>query len=119
MATKNVTKSNKALDSNETMTAILSYLGILVLIPLFAIESKKRNEFIKFHLQQGLNLFIVEIILVIIFSILSAITFGLFGIIAYIIYILVLIVCVIAIIKALNKEKWPIPVIENMKIIKL
>lgn len=119
MATKNVTKSNKALDSNETMTAILSYLGFLVLIPLIAIESKKRNEFIKFHLQQGLNLFIVEIILGIIFTILTAITFGIFGIIANIVYVLILVVCIIAIIKALNKEKWPIPVVENIKIIKL
>ncbi len=118
MATKNVTKSNKSLDSNETMTAILSYLGILVLIPLFAIKSKKRNEFIKFHLQQGLNLFIVEIILVIIFSILSAITF-VFGILGNILYVLIVVVSIIAIIKALNKESWKIPVIENLKIIKL
>ena len=44
MTKKNVTKSNKALDSNETITAILLYLGFLVLIPLIAIKNKNRKN---------------------------------------------------------------------------
>lgn len=118
MVTKNATKSNKALDSNETMTAVLSYLGFLVLIPLLSIEKKKRNDFIKFHMQQGLNLFIIEIILVVVFAILGSIL-GIFGIIGNILYVLFVILSIIALIKAVNKEKWPIPIVENLKIVKL
>jgi uncharacterized membrane protein len=119
MVTKNNTKTvSKGLDSNETMTAVLSYLGFLVFIPLLSIEKKKRNEFIKFHMQQGLNLFIIEVILAIIFAILDSVLF-VFGIIGNILYVLFVVVSIIAIIKAMNKEKWPIPVIENLKIVKL
>ncbi len=125
MVTKNNTKTaktaNKGLDSNETMTAVLSYLGFLVLIPLLSIEKKKRNEFINFHMQQGLNLFIIEVILAIIFAILDSIfsILFVFGIIGNVLYVLFVILSIIAIIKAMNKEKWPIPVVENLKIVKL
>lgn len=40
------------------MVAILSYIGILVLIPLLAV---KNDEFVKYHAKQGLVLFIAEI----------------------------------------------------------
>jgi uncharacterized membrane protein len=40
------------------MVAILSYIGILVLIPLLAV---KDDEFVKYHAKQGLVLFIAEI----------------------------------------------------------
>ena len=112
-------ETKKDLDNNEMMTAILSYLGILVLIPLFAIEKDKRNDFIKYHLEQGLNLFIIEIILWVIVMILTPITFGIFAFVGYLINLFILIVCIIAIIKAVNKEKWEIPVISNIKMVKL
>lgn len=115
-----VTKTeSKALSNDETLTAILSYINILVLIPLFAIEAKKRNEFIKFHLEQGINLFIIEIILWIILLVLGFITLGFIYLISWIIWLLVLIVCIVAIIKAINKEKWEIPLISQIKIVKL
>jgi len=107
------------MNSEETMTAILSYLGILVLIPLLTIEHKKRNDFIKYHLQQGLNLFILEIIVWIVLMILTVITFGLFWIVSYVIWLLILVICIVAIIKAMNKEKWEIPVIGKIKMVKL
>ena len=108
---KTVTKTesntnNSNLSSDEMMTAILAYLGLLVLVPLFAIDKSKRNDFITFHLQQGLNLLIIEIILWVIVSILTIITFGILGFIAWIIWLLILIVVIIAIIKATQKEKW-------------
>lgn len=40
--------------------AVLSYLGILVLIPIFS--KAKNDRFVKFHIRQGLALFIVSII---------------------------------------------------------
>lgn len=45
-------KENKAI-------AILSYIGILFLIPLLA---KKESKFAQFHAKQGLVIFIVEVI---------------------------------------------------------
>lgn len=48
----NDVKENKAV-------AILSYIGILCLVPLLA---KKESKFAQFHAKQGLVLFVVEII---------------------------------------------------------
>lgn len=40
--------------------AVLSYLSFFCLIPLF---SSKKDEFLKFHVQQGFVLFVLEILL--------------------------------------------------------
>ena len=57
--TNNGGQTNQSeVDSGKVM-AILSYFGILVLIPYF---SEKNNSFVVFHAKQGLNLFILEII---------------------------------------------------------
>ena len=49
---------DKDVQENKAIT-ILSYLGILCLVPLLA---KKESKFAQFHAKQGLVLFIVEII---------------------------------------------------------
>lgn len=49
---------DKDIQENKAIT-ILSYLGILCLVPLLA---KKESKFAQFHAKQGLVLFIVEII---------------------------------------------------------
>lgn len=43
---------------DKNLIAILSYLGILFLIPLLAVKDSK---FVQFHAKQGLVLFIAEI----------------------------------------------------------
>jgi len=53
-----VSETPKKLDDNKVI-AILSYIGVLCLIPLL---TKKDDKFIFFHAKQGLVLFIVEII---------------------------------------------------------
>jgi len=116
MASKTETK---ALNNDEMLTAILSYIGILVLIPLFTIEAKKRNDFIKFHLQQGVNILIVEIIIWVALMILGILTLGFIWILAQLIWAAIVILCVIAIIKAIQKEKWEVPVVGTFKLIKL
>lgn len=45
---------------NGKLMGILSYLGILVLIPLVA---EKNNQFVRFHVNQGLILFVAQVIL--------------------------------------------------------
>ncbi|MDR1196928.1 MAG: DUF4870 domain-containing protein [Candidatus Nomurabacteria bacterium] len=50
--------------------AILSYIGILALIPYFA---EKKNKYVRFHAVQGINLLLIEVALGIIYGIISAI----------------------------------------------
>ena len=50
--------NKKDIDSGKGM-AILSYIGILALIPFLA---EKKNKFVIYHAKQGMNLFICEII---------------------------------------------------------
>ena len=61
------------IEQNKVM-AILAYLGILVLIPLFA---AKESKFARFHTNQGLILCICGIILYFIFRVLLAISWKL------------------------------------------
>ncbi len=49
----------KSGGDNTLLMGILAYLGILVLIPLFA---AKENAFVQFHVKQGLVLLIIEAI---------------------------------------------------------
>ena len=51
---------------NDKLMGILSYIGILVLIPLLA--TSNRSSFLSYHVNQGLNLLIVWIILLIILN---------------------------------------------------
>jgi uncharacterized membrane protein len=51
-------KSASSERENENMMAILSYLGILCLIPFLVF---KDNDFVQYHAKQGLTLFIAEI----------------------------------------------------------
>ncbi len=106
----------KTLSSDETMTAILSYLGILVLIPYFTTQGK-RNAFMSFHIKQGLALFVFDIILTVVGMVVWVIPVigWMIGLLMPIVWILVLIVAIIAIVKALKGEMWDIPVIGGFK----
>ena len=58
------------VDSNEKLLGILSYLGILSLIPYFCGD---KSEFVKYHATQGLNLFLVSIVYYVLNHLLSLI----------------------------------------------
>lgn len=75
--------------------ALLSYLGILVLIPLLA---KKDSKFAQFHAKQGLVLFIANLIWMI-------------PLIGWLIGFVLLIAGLVAIIKVLMGQYWKIPVL--------
>lgn len=57
MATEIFTPDPKDVQNNRAM-GILAYISILVLIPIFA---AKESPFARFHANQGLILFIVEV----------------------------------------------------------
>lgn len=83
--------------------AALSYIGILVLVPLLAV---KDDEFVKFHTKQGLVLFIAEI---------ATMTISWLPIIGWIfgffLGILWLILSIMGILNVLAGKKKPLPVI--------
>ncbi|OIO41478.1 hypothetical protein AUJ10_00625 [Candidatus Pacearchaeota archaeon CG1_02_31_27] len=116
MAKNNKEKDKtKKLSDNELMTAILSYIGILVLIPLLVIKVKDRNDFIRFHLSQGLTLFIIEVAIAVVQRILAAIPFigWILASLISLLWVIILIIVIIAIIKAVQNEKWEIPVVNS------
>jgi len=83
--------------------AILSYIGILFIIPLLA---AKDDEFVKFHVKQGITLFIAEVItsFIWVIPILGwVVGFGA-GIFWFILFIL-------GVINVLKGEKKPLPLI--------
>ena len=63
---KNV-ECNKRDVGNSRMIAVLAYLGILVVVP-FLMERK--TEFIRYHVGQGITLFMLEVIYGIVYHVL-------------------------------------------------
>ena len=83
--------------------AIISYIGVLCLIPILM---KKKDEFISFHAKQGFVLFIAEVITWIVFSIIPFLWF--FGNILSLVWF---VLSIIGIVNVLNKEKKEIPLL--------
>ena len=87
----------------KDLTAILSYIGILFLVPLLAC---KDNAFAQFHAKQGLVLFIAEIATMLIAWI--PILGWLVGLVAWIVW---LVLSIIGIINVVNGKQVSIPII--------
>ena len=104
------------IEGNKVM-AILAYIGILVLIPLLA---AKDSKFARFHCNQGLVLFIAELIISIVLGILGAIPkIGwIFGIIGSLVGICFLVLVIIGIINAVNGKAKELPLVGKFKILK-
>lgn len=66
-----VTAEFDPMDIKENkLMAVLSYIGILVLIPILV---EKKSKYVKFHATQGLNVAIVSVAQYIIFSVLKTV----------------------------------------------
>jgi uncharacterized membrane protein len=89
--------------NNDKLMGILSYLSILVIIPLLA--TKNRSAFLNFHVNQGVNLLIVEIIGWVILSVV-----GLWYLMN-LWQLIILVLLVIGIINVSKNESKPLPVI--------
>lgn len=87
----------------KNIIAILSYLGILVIIPLLAV---KNDEFVKFHTRQGLVLFIAEVATTMVAWVPII---GWIG--SPILYIIWLVLAIIGIMNVLQGEKKELPLI--------
>ena len=93
--------------NNDTLMGILSYLGILVIIP-FIINPK--SDFVRFHAKQGLVLFIIEVVV-------SVVGYGIFWPLAWIagiINLLILILVIVGIVNVVQHKESPLPVVGQL-----
>ncbi len=104
------------IEKNKAM-AILSYLGILVLVPIFG---AKDSKYARFHANQGLTLLIVYVAAVFVFSILGSLPFvgwiirllnRLLGL-AYAAFL------ILGVVNAAQGKAKELPLIGNIKILK-
>lgn len=100
--TKEETKPEETKKEEKDLTAVLSYIGILFLVPLLVC---KDNSFAQFHAKQGLVLCIAEIAT----SMISWIP--VVGWIALLCWIIWFVLSVIGIVNVLNGKKEGLPVI--------
>jgi uncharacterized membrane protein len=87
----------------KNILAIISYIGVLCLVPVL---TKEKDEFVKFHAKQGLVLFAGEVITWIFLSIIPFFWFigNLFG-------LLWIVLSIIGIMNVLNNQKKEIPLV--------
>lgn len=120
-ANNNEYNAQTDIQQNKVM-AILAYIGILVLIPILAAPNSK---FARFHANQGLVLFIGEIIVGVAVGIVSAVFYAInwnlgvvFGWISWIFWICCLVMAIIGIVNAANGKTEKLPVIGKFNILK-
>lgn len=108
------------IQNNKAM-AILAYIGILVLIPLFA---AKESKFARYHTNQGLVLYIAEIAYSIASAILSSVIFAISWRLYFLVSIIALVslvflvLLIIGIMNAANGRAKELPIIGKFKILK-
>ncbi len=88
---------------HTTLMSVLAYLGPLVFIPLLV---EKEDSFVRFHVRQGLVLFVIEAAL----WILGDMMYGLWGLIR-ILNLVTLVFMVIGIINVVHKKEKELPFI--------
>ena len=108
----------KDVEDNKLM-AILAYLSILVLIPIFAVPN---SGFARYHANQGLLLLISEAVWSVLKSILSTV-FGLLGIpvlgmLLSIVDVIFFVFAIIGIVNVCNGEEKELPLIGKYRILK-
>ncbi|MCQ2424960.1 MAG: DUF4870 domain-containing protein [Lachnospiraceae bacterium] len=104
------------IEKNKVM-AVLAYIGILVLVPIFA---AKDSKFARFHANQGLVLAIAEIVGSIVLNILSGIpVIGLiFSIISGLFGLVCLLFAVLGIVNAANGKAKELPLVGKFRFLK-
>ena len=101
------TSSSSSGSSKNTGMAILCYIGFLFIIPL--LTDDKNDPFVKFHIKQGLILFICEVVV----SILAGALWFLYFI-WWILWVGLFIVWLMGIINAANGKQEPLPLIGKL-----
>lgn len=102
-------------NSDRTLMLVLSYLGLLALIPLLV---KRDDREVQWHAKNGLFLFVAYIVVVIAWEIVrhflpSALGCGL-GFVGCILWIGYIVLIILAIMKATKGERMRFPVISDL-----
>ena len=100
--------SSKADIEKNKVNAVLSYLGILIIVPLLS-EDAKKSDFAKFHLNQGLVLLIGGVVGNVVFWI------PLFG---WALAVGFFVIWLIGLLGAIQGEKKKIPILGDIQLIK-
>jgi len=117
MDTKDTTNKydKKDIESN-TAISILSYIGILSLIPYFV---AKDSKFAMFNAKQGINLFILEVLAMLVVNIIGLIAPWWFvRAIIYVVYLLSVLLSLVGVINVLNGKAKELPFVGTIKFIK-
>ncbi|MBQ8551193.1 MAG: zinc-ribbon domain-containing protein [Clostridia bacterium] len=129
-AVENLKKLNDTADTTSEYDAkdiadnkilsLFAYIGILFLIPLLAAP---KSKYARFHTNQGIVLFIVNIILNIAVAIVSAIlgfiALGVIGmIIGWVVSVVQLVLMILGIVNAVTGKAKELPVIGKIRILK-
>ncbi len=101
--------SNMPQVSNDKLMGILSYISVLVLIPIL---TKPSSDFVRFHANQGLVLLIIELASIVVSLI------PIIGLISVLINIGTLVLSVIGILNVCNDQMKPLPVIGGIQLLK-
>ena len=107
-------KPDPADVSKNKVFAILSYFGILFILPLVCC---KDSLYARFHANQGFLIFVMEIIGAVLSAILGLIPF-VGAIISWIFYIVALVFAIMGIVSAVQGTTKPLPIIGAIRIIK-
>lgn len=109
-----------APSGNRTIMVVLSYLGLLALIPLLV---EKNDQEVQWHAKHGLVLLVAEIALFIVLSILGAIIGhipvigcigAIFGAVLWLVLTLgILVVHIMCIVKGVNGQRFKLPYISE------
>ena len=112
--------SEEDIQQNKGM-AILSYLGLLFLIPLFA---AKQSRYARFHANQGLVLCIAAAAYGVVYAVLSAVLLSISWRLYFVLTILSIlssffvVLMVLGIVNASRGKAKPLPLIGNIRILK-
>jgi uncharacterized membrane protein len=104
------------VQTNPNLIAILSYLSILVFIPYFIASN---NSFVRFHVSQGITLFVFEILLYVVSAIFGFMMSGLLYMIIDLLQLFLLVLAIIGIINVVKNKTDPLPVIGRINILSL
>jgi uncharacterized membrane protein len=108
------------VDQNRIF-GILAYLGIFVLVPIIV---AKDSPFAKYHANQGLILFLIEIVLSVLLAIVNIIVYSILPVLHYLtallefVYLAPLVLVILGIINAAQGKCVPLPVIGGIKLLK-
>ncbi len=112
----------KDIEQNKVM-ALLSYLGILILVPLLG---AKGSKYARFHASQGVNLILLSIaywaVCGIVTSVLYAISWRLYRVVNPILSLgnlAIFILCIIGIVNAVQGRAKDLPIIGKLRILKV